>query len=44
MPDSLASEDSFGLEDVRAGKCDRIECEKDHAEAKSNRAFNKFDP
>ena len=29
MPETLASEDWLGLEDVRAGRCERIKCEKD---------------
>ena len=34
LPETLASEDWLGLEDVRAGRCERIKCEKDSSAAK----------
>ena len=47
MPESLVAENSLGLEDVRAGGCERIECENavaltkiDHAASHNSEEFN----
>ena len=39
MPETLASEDWLGLEDVRAGRGERIKCEKATAVTKREHIF-----
>ena len=38
MPETLVAENSLGLQDVKAGSCERIECENTVAETKIDHA------